>query len=110
MGGLHVSTVHGLLELVKATLAEKSHLSFTAGVLCEHCHAGDSELHEMSRVFRLSSFEAQGRSLAERHHVIDLYEILSKEGGPVPCRFSARTVTAPGHSWVTAWGKTRHRR
>eukprot|EP00435_Cladocopium_sp_Y103_P066487 s57_g28.t1 len=81
-GGLSVAVVQGLLQLVKATLAQKSHLSFTAGVLCEHCHA-------------------QGRSLAERHHVLDLQELLQE--GPVPCRFSARAVMPPETSWVAAW-------
>ncbi|CAK9096412.1 unnamed protein product, partial [Durusdinium trenchii] len=81
-GGLQVRTVQSLLQLVKATLAQKSHLAFTAGVLCEHCHAS-------------------GRSWAARHHVIDLSEL--KDGGPVPCRASARAVTAPWSSWVSQW-------
>lgn len=85
-GGLSVAVVQGLLQLVKATLAQKSHLSFTAGVLCEHCHA-------------------QGRSLAERHHVLDLQELLQE--APVPCRFSARAVMPPETSWVAAWRSTK---
>eukprot|EP00913_Durusdinium_trenchii_P026094 g24479.t1 len=79
---------------LQATLAQKSHLAFTAGVLCEHCHAS-------------------GRSWAARHHVIDLSELKERrrtvcgrrrvDGGPVPCRASARAVTAPWSSWVSQW-------
>ena len=29
---------------IQATLAQKSHLSFTAGVLCEHCHVGSRDV------------------------------------------------------------------
>ncbi|CAJ1353559.1 unnamed protein product [Effrenium voratum] len=83
-GGLSVAAVQSLLTLVKATLAQKSHLSFSAGVLCEHCHA-------------------QGRSQAERHHVLDVSELLAAKDGLLPCRASARAVQVPGSSWAAQW-------
>eukprot|EP00931_Biecheleriopsis_adriatica_P023878 TRINITY_DN14993_c0_g1_i1.p1 TRINITY_DN14993_c0_g1~~TRINITY_DN14993_c0_g1_i1.p1 ORF type:complete len:742 (+),score=138.75 TRINITY_DN14993_c0_g1_i1:43-2226(+) len=81
-GGLSLDVVQSLLRLVKVTLAQNSHLSFTAGVLCEHCHA-------------------RGRSHGERHHVIDISELLADR--LVPCRHSARVVAVPEGCWAADW-------
>ncbi|CAE8739352.1 unnamed protein product [Polarella glacialis] len=77
--GLPLCIVQSLLRLVKVTLAQSSHLSFTAGVLCEHCHA----------------------RAGERQHVIDVNELLSDKR--VPCRVSARVVVVPEHCWASEW-------
>lgn len=76
------TVVRGLLDLVSATLAQHNHLTFTAGTLCEGCHAF-------------------GRSRSERYHVVDINELLS-EKVPV-CRLSGKVVRIPEDSWVAAW-------
>lgn len=80
--GLALDLVQSLLRLVKVTLAQNSHLSFTAGVLCKHCHA-------------------LARSHGERHHVIDVNELLADR--LVPCRASARAVEVPDGCWAAEW-------
>jgi hypothetical protein len=80
--GLSVDVVRGLLKLVKAALSHNNHLSFTAGILCEHCHK-------------------RGRSRSERYHVIDVSELISD--GTAACRISARLVSVPEGCWAAAW-------
>eukprot|EP00929_Paragymnodinium_shiwhaense_P059599 TRINITY_DN29843_c0_g1_i2.p1 TRINITY_DN29843_c0_g1~~TRINITY_DN29843_c0_g1_i2.p1 ORF type:complete len:1570 (+),score=387.15 TRINITY_DN29843_c0_g1_i2:49-4758(+) len=80
--GLSTATVKRLLELLSETLAQHNHLNFTAGILCEHCHA-------------------RGRCQSERHHIIDVNEFLNEK--IVACKVSARVVQLPEDSWIARW-------
>eukprot|EP00928_Gymnodinium_smaydae_P031993 TRINITY_DN23299_c0_g1_i1.p1 TRINITY_DN23299_c0_g1~~TRINITY_DN23299_c0_g1_i1.p1 ORF type:complete len:1489 (+),score=280.72 TRINITY_DN23299_c0_g1_i1:111-4577(+) len=79
---LPVSIVRELLRLLDSALSWSNHLSFTAGVLCGHCHA-------------------RGRSQSERYHVIDVNELLTER--IVVCRHNARVVTVPEDCWAARW-------
>lgn len=81
-GGLSLNTVRALLRLFEATLSNNSHLCFSAGVLCARCRKG-------------------GRSQSDRHHVVDVNDIVSEE--LVVCRASGRVQSVPDGSWAAAW-------